>query len=178
MRSIRTPEMTTQPDLAGSLARLLAKDAISDAILRFARGADRSDLDLMRSAYWPDATDDHGNFSGNALEFTAFAVDVLKRFRATMHFITNTAVTFPGDGQAHAESYFYAYHEHLPEPGVGPTMVTLVGGRYIDRFEERHGEWRILARVVTMDWSEHRPAATLDAKTLARFSRSAQSGRG
>jgi hypothetical protein len=54
--------------------------------------------------------------------------------------------------------------------------VTLVGGRYIDRFEERNGEWRILARVVTMEWSEHRPAATLGAETLVQFSSSAQSG--
>lgn len=158
------------------MARLLAKDAISDAILRFARGADSSDLELMRSAYWPDATDDHGNFSGNALQFTEFAIEVLKRFRVTMHFITNTAITFPADRRAHAESYFYAYHEHLPEPGGGPAMVTLVGGRYIDRFEERSGEWRILARVVTMDWSEHRPAATLGVETLAQFSKSAPSG--
>jgi SnoaL-like domain len=156
-------------DQAGPLARLLAKDAISDAILRFARGADSSDLELMRSAYWPDATDDHGNFSGNALEFTVFAIEVLKRFRATMHFITNIAISFPSARQAHAECYFYAYHEHLPESEGDPTMVTLVGGRYIDRFEERDGEWRILARVVTMDWSEHRPAATVDAKTVARF---------
>jgi SnoaL-like domain len=164
-----------QSDHAGALARLVAKDAICDAVLRFARGADSSDLELMRSAYWPDATDDHGNFSGNALEFTQFAIEVLKRFRVTMHFITNTAITFPAAGQAHAESYFYAYHEHLPEADKGPAMVTLVGGRYIDRFEERNGEWRILARVVTMEWSEHRPAATLGAATLAQFSKTAQS---
>ena len=161
--------MTADRDRNGPLARLLAKDAISDAILRFARGADSSDLELMRSAYWPDGTDDHGNFSGNALEFTEFAIEVLRRFRVTMHFITNIAVTFPTDGQAHAESYFYAYHEHLREPDGGAAMVSLVGGRYIDRFEERNCEWRILARRVTMEWSEHRPAATLGAETLARF---------
>ena len=164
------------PDRSQALARLLAKDAIREAVLRFARGADRSDLELMRSAYWPDATDDHGNFSGNALKFTEFAIEVLKRFRITMHFVTNIAITFPTDGQAHAESYFYAYHEHLSKLGGGPAMVTLVGGRYIDRFEERDGEWRILARVVTMDWSEHRPAAPLGAETLAQFSRNTQSG--
>jgi SnoaL-like domain len=169
------PEITV-PDRDQALARLLAKDAIGEAILRFVRGADRSDLELMRSAYWPDATDDHGNFSGNALKFTEFAIEVLKRFRVTMHFITNVAVTFPADGQAHAESYFYAYHEHLPQPGGGPGLVSLVGGRYIDRFEERNGEWRILARVVTMDWSEHRPAAPLGAETLAQFSRNPQGG--
>jgi hypothetical protein len=169
--------MSAQPDQTGPLARLIAKDSISAAILRFARGADSSDLELMRSAYWPDATDDHGNFSGNALEFTAFAIEVLRRFRVTMHFITNIAISFPAGGHAHAESYFYAYHEHLPESDGGRAMMTLVGGRYIDRFEERNGEWRILARVVTMEWSEHRPAAVLGAETLAKFSRSAQSGR-
>src|SRR5580658_3545693 len=114
--------MTAQSDQSGPLARLIAKDSISAAILRFARGADSSDLELMRSAYWPDGTDDHGNFSGNALEFTEFAVEVLKRFRVTMHFITNIAVTFPTDGQAHADSYFYAYHEHLPKPDSGLVM--------------------------------------------------------
>lgn len=167
--------MTAQPDRDQALTRLLAKEAISDAILRFARGADSSDLELMRSAYWPDATDDHGNFSGNALEFTEFAIEVLKRFRVTMHFITNSAISFLPDGQAHAESYFYAYHEHRPEPDSATVMVTLVGGRYIDRFVERSGEWRILSRRVTMEWSEHRPAATLGAETVAQFSRSAQS---
>ena len=169
-------DSTSYPDRNGPLARLLAKDAISSAILRFARGADSSDLELMRSAYWPDATDDHGNFSGNALDFTAFAIEVLKRFRVTMHFITNIDITLPAGEQAHAESYFYAYHEHLPECDGAPAMVTLVGGRYIDRFEERNGEWRILARVVTMEWREHRSAATLGAVTPAKFSKGAQSG--
>jgi hypothetical protein len=37
-------EMTARPDRDATLVRLLAKDAISDAILRFARGADSSDL--------------------------------------------------------------------------------------------------------------------------------------
>ena len=163
--------MHINSDQERALARLLAKDAISDAINRFARGADSADFELMRSVYWPEATDDHGNFSGNALEFVEHARHVLKRFRKTMHFITNINVEFWADGQADAQSYFYAYHEHLPEQEGGPIMVTLVGGRYLDRFEERNGEWRIIARVVTMDWNEHRPSATLGADAIERFKR-------
>jgi hypothetical protein len=125
----------------------------------------------MRSVYWPEATDDHGNFSGNAMAFVEHAIEVLKGFRSTMHFITNISIVFPADGQADAQSYFYAYHEHLPQQGDGPTMVTLVGGRYLDRFEERDGEWRILTRVVTMDWNEHRPSAALGAEALEHFRR-------
>lgn len=161
--------MQINSDQERAIARLLAKDAVSDAIIRFARGADTADLELIRSVYWPEATDDHGNFSGNAMEFAEHAMAVLKRFRKVMHFITNITISFPSDGQADAQSYFYAYHEHLGEPGGGQTMVTLVGGRYLDRFEERKGEWRILRRVVTMDWNEHRPLATLGADAIEHF---------
>jgi hypothetical protein len=161
--------MTVRPDQADALARLLAKDAIGEVLTRFARGADSADLDLIRSVYWPEATDDHGNFSGNAMEFAEYAIEVLKGFRTTMHFLTNISIEFPADHQADVQCYFYAYHEHVGEPGGEPPMVTVVGGRYLDRFEQREGEWRILTRVVTMDWNEHRPLTDLGSDAQARF---------
>ncbi len=161
--------MTDQPDQADALARLLAKDAIGEVLTRFARGADSADLDLIRSAYWPEATDDHGNFSGNAMEFAEYAIEVLKGFRTTMHFLSNVSIAFPADRQADVQCYFHAYHEHIQEPGGEPPMVTVVGGRYLDRFEQRGGEWRILTRVVTMDWNEHRPLTDLGSDAHARF---------
>jgi hypothetical protein len=57
IRSIQMPAMLAHPDRDRPLVRLLAKDALSDAILRFGRGADSSDLELMRSAYWPAGID-------------------------------------------------------------------------------------------------------------------------
>ena len=48
-------------------------------------------------------------------------------------------------------------------------MVTIVGGRYLDRFEQRGDEWRILTRVVTMDWNEHRPSVALATTAHAHF---------
>lgn len=33
---------------------------IRDAALRYCRGLDRLDVELMKSAYWEGATDDHG----------------------------------------------------------------------------------------------------------------------
>lgn len=153
--------MAISSDQGQALARLLAKDAIIDVLTRFARGADTADLGLIRSVYWPDATDDHGNFSGNAMEFAEFAIEVLKNFRATMHYLTNIAIAFPTEDQADVQCYFHAYHEqHVTQPGE-PVMVTMVGGRYLDRFERRGEEWRILRRVVTMDWNEQRPLAAL-----------------
>ena len=152
-----------------ALTRLIAKDAITEVLNRFARGADSANLDLIRSVYWPEATDDHGNFSGNAMEFAEHAMGVLKTFRTTMHLLTNVTIDFPGAHQADVQCCFYAYHEHLPGADGAPAMVTVVGGRYIDRFEERDGEWRILKRVVTMDWNEHRPLADLGKNPQARF---------
>jgi hypothetical protein len=44
-------------------------DAIRQVVARYARGVDRLDAEVMKSAYWPEATDDHGVFVGNATVF-------------------------------------------------------------------------------------------------------------
>jgi hypothetical protein len=156
-------------DYAKAIERLLAKDAIREVLARYARGVDSADLAMIRSVYWPEATDDHGNFNGNAMEFAEFAVGVLKTFRVTMHFMTNISIDFPADAQANVQCYFYAYHEHLAEPGGEPPMVMIVGGKYLDRFEQRDGEWRILRRVVTMDWNDYRPSAAIGTEVQQHF---------
>jgi hypothetical protein len=33
----------------------------------------------------------------------------------------------------------------------------VLGGRYVDRFERRDGEWRIAARITVHDWSRIDP---------------------
>ena len=45
-----------------------AAEAIRQAALRYCRGVDRLDAELMRSAYHDDATDDHGVFVGSAAD--------------------------------------------------------------------------------------------------------------
>jgi hypothetical protein len=161
--------MDATTDQLDRLGKLVAKDAITEVLNRFARGADSADLAMVKSVYWPEATDDHGNFSGNAMEFAEHAMTVLKAFRTTMHLLTNISIEFPAADRADSQCYFYAYHEHLPGADGAPPMVTVVGGRYLDRFEQRNGEWRILTRVVTMDWNEHRPLADLGKDPQARF---------
>ena len=53
---------------------------------------------------------------------------------------------------------------HLPDR----SRQTFLCGRYVDRFERRHGEWRIAARTVVYDWIEERerPELALDDETL------------
>ena len=67
-------------------------DAIRQVVARYARGVDRLDADVMKSAYWPEATDDHGVFVGNAMVFCERVVETHKRFAGTMHCNMNHAI--------------------------------------------------------------------------------------
>ena len=50
--------------MAYTAEQLSDMQCIRDAALRYCRGVDRLDVELMKSAYWEGATDDHGVFVG------------------------------------------------------------------------------------------------------------------
>jgi hypothetical protein len=133
---------------------LLADErAIRRVVLRYCRGADRLDVDLVRSCYHPDATDEHGSFSGGVEEYLAWAFGLLRRYDSTFHLVANMLVDVAGD-VALAESYGVAYHRGRGHDGAFQASRNLVTGfRFVDRFERRGGEWRIAARVATTEWS-------------------------
>jgi hypothetical protein len=141
--------------------------AIHAALLRYARGVDRADVDLVLSAFHADATADHGaGFTGNAhaawtkrLGPDADPMDRVgigegeprdDRLISCQHHITNHIVELDTAGDhARSEAYFLAHY--LTERG-GHCYLASVGGRYIDRFERRGGEWRIAQRTSVHDW--------------------------
>ena len=136
---------------------LWAEAQIRKVLLRYARGIDRLDLDLVRSCYHPDATDSHGSFEGTVDEFVTWVERVLRRYDLTMHFLGSPLVELGadrGDGDAGptvaaVETYGMAFHR----AGGGPPERNLVTGfRFLDRFECRAGEWRIARRVATTEW--------------------------
>jgi hypothetical protein len=122
---------------------LAAREAIRDIVHRYCRGVDRLDPESMRSAYWPDAIDDHGVFVGNAWEFVEHCMVSHLKWRATMHCVMNHAIEVDEGGDtARGEVYNVTYlfgHD-------GSTIDTWYG-RYLDRYECREGEWRIAHRV-------------------------------
>ncbi len=118
----------------------------------YCRGVDRGDVELAASVYHADATDDHGGFKGLGTEFAHYAVARLgERYRATMHSITNTIIDFVGADTAQVESHVVA--RHVGEDDSGPLLMTFIG-RYVDRFERRHGEWKIADRVLVHEWDQ------------------------
>ena len=137
-----------------AMAVLQAKDEIRDVLMRYCRGVDRLDADLLASCYHADSLDDHGHWRGNGHEFATFIVGSLaQRSHHTTHSVSNVLIELaPADPEvAHAESYTTAYLRRRDEGGV--EWLDLFAGRYVDRFERRAGTWRIARRVVVHDWS-------------------------
>ena len=131
---------------------LLDKQEIREVVLRYCRGIDRMDRDLVRSCYHADATDEHGSFRGGVEAYLDFAWKLLPRYDATMHFVGNVLVELQGD-RARSEAYCIAHHRG--ESGE-PAHNLATGCRYVDDFERREDRvWRIARRVVTTEWIRH-----------------------
>lgn len=131
------------------MRRFLDEEAIRKVHLRYCRGIDRMDLDLVRSCYHPDAIDDHGEFVGGVDEFIAYARENLPNFLSTSHCVCNQLVEVDGD-TAFAEHYGIAFHR-LPAGADGIEKDWIATIRYVDRFERRDGEWRIAHRRSIVD---------------------------
>jgi hypothetical protein len=112
---------------------------------------------MLKSAYWPDAIDDHGTFVGNAFEFVDGLIPALLGMDRTMHAISNPYMLVEGD-RATVETYCQAYHEFSGPDGGKVEMI--VGGRYLDRFERRDGTWKIAYRLYVMDWNQNGPSSS------------------
>jgi hypothetical protein len=145
-----------QADLGSVLARLEtleAREQIRDVLYRYARGADRADLELFKSCYWPDATDLHWFFNGNAHEFSDYVIPLLREIPNSQHSITNAIIEVNGD-RAFVECQWYVIH-HIPLDDER-VVDQQVEGRYLDVFERRRGVWKIFHRQTAMEaFREH-----------------------
>lgn len=140
---------------AAQLQALWDHMQIQKLLATYCRAIDRSDTELLKTVYWPDAIEEHGVFNGKAWDFADFIGPMLKALRLTMHSISNTLIELQGDTAA-VETYVTAYH--LADNPDGTQTDLIVGGRYLDRFERRGGEWRIAKRLFVHDWNQNQKA--------------------
>jgi hypothetical protein len=138
-----------------SLQILLDKQAVTEVLLGYCRAIDRRDAELMRRVYWPDAIDDHAVFRGDIEAFIAFSLPFLEGV-VTQHRITNIWIDITGADAAFSECYFSAFHDFPAPEGGKARLERTVGGRYLDRHEQRGGEWRIIERTLVLDWYHER----------------------
>ena len=112
--------------------QLSDREEIRDLAMRYCHGVDRLDVDCMKSAYWPEAIDEHGNFVGNAHEFSDYCMTAHLKWSWTMHSIYNHQVGLHDDGvTATGEIYNITNGERFAtyyiEGEVGSSEITING---------------------------------------------------
>lgn len=151
--------------------RLQDRQEIQDCLLRYVRGVDRKNWDLVRSAYHTDAHDDHGNYKGGIDGFIESLIKRHATIEQSMHIVGNIVIEFAGSDAALMEAYFICHQRLSPEAGdarlaylrgaaIHPdhAVETEVIGRYVDRMTRKAGVWRIAHRTVVFEVLRGQPA--------------------
>ena len=138
-------------DSSADIQELIDRQRIWECLLRYTRGMDRLDRELVLSAYHPGGMEDHGAFMASC---ETFADQVFAFHRdqeiLTQHIMSNHRCEIEGD-VAHAETYVSCYAINRENKG----SYSL--GRFIDRLEKRDGRWGIVDRVSVREGSTYFP---------------------
>lgn len=138
--------MTRDPEVQA----LLDKQAIGEVLQRYARTLDWLDEDGQASCYWPEAAIDYGFFTGTAENFLPVVMEIERGTQRRWHFLSPPLIKLHSATAASVECYGTATGVRERD---GEWNGTLYGGRYLDEFEKRDGEWRIAKRQYIMDYS-------------------------
>ena len=131
-----------------SAEQLADRQAIVAVIDRYATSLDAKDYARFRTCFSDDAVVHYGEALGPD-EAAAYAEGVLSQYAHTQHLLGNYEITLDGD-RAAARTYVQA--SHVSAEGT----IWVLGGTYIDRFERREGEWKIVELTLEGKWSEVR----------------------
>ena len=135
------------------LKALLDREAIRDALARYARGIDRVAPDLIASAYHDESWDEHGKFSGPGHDFAKDSEPARRRATSenviSHHMLGQSSIDLDGD-RADSETYFWCtgISRH-----TGVDRHYFLAGRYLDQFDRDQGTWRIRTRRTVIDVS-------------------------
>ena len=145
---------TTTYDIESMARRLTELDdlqAIRDQQVRYGRALDWDDETLLAQVFWPDADIDYGFFVGRGDEFVKVLITISRESGCRpWHAISGQSVSLTGANAARAECYFLGGSTTLNI--AGDTEIQFIGGRYLDDFEKRGGEWRVAKRVLICDF--------------------------
>jgi hypothetical protein len=139
------------------LAELIAKQEIHEVLMRFLRSMDRQEWEAVRSCFHPGAVHDHGTWRGSIDEFIEREKATYGQFSSNTHLGGNELIEIDGD-TARCELYSVCWHRLKGTP-QRPEEDSVNGMRYLDKFECRGGEWRIVDRLVVLDWQRVDPVS-------------------
>ncbi len=129
---------------------LLDKQAIAEVLQRYSRTLDWLDDEGQAGCFWPDAPIDYGFFTGSAADFVPVVMQIERASQRRWHFLSTPSIALHSADRASVECYGFATGIREAENGIW--AGGLYGGRYLDEFEKRDGEWRIARRRYIMDW--------------------------
>ena len=160
--------------LEADVADIATYQAIWENELEYTRGLDRHDEALENAVFWPDAAISYGNLVEYE-ELAAWANASHANSAAHQHHVTGLTLDVDGD-VAHEEGYIF-YSSDLvrdkshdaagtPTPGrvAAGSFATFGTGRYVNRYERRDGDWRMIVHEYVHDISLRLPAVDLCAE--------------
>ena len=138
-----------------SVTNLLTKQQLHELVARYCHAVDRRDADELRQLWWPEGDIDFGLFKGKTAAFIDIICQPNAAVLTSFHSVSNEYFTLEGS-QASGLCYVTAMSSVI-DSGTGVTTDQLVGGRYLDRFEQRDGQWRFLDKLFVIDWNITQP---------------------
>jgi hypothetical protein len=142
--------MTLTPEVQAMLDR----ESIRTVVLKVSRAMDRADEKLFRSCYHEDAWDDHGYYKGPIADFKPTSIFRPAHIKNVSHLVGNILIELEGTQAAWCESYYVGFMRSMQD---NVEKDSCFGGRYVDRFERRNGEWKIARRTTLYDWTRVDP---------------------
>jgi hypothetical protein len=160
--------------LEADVADMATYQAIWENELEYTRGLDRHDETLENGVFWPDAAISYGNLVAVA-DLAAWANALHASSAAHQHHVTGLTLDVDGN-DAHEEGYIFFSSDlardksrdtaGAPTPGriAAGATATFGTGRYVNRYERRDGDWRMIVHEYVHDVSVRLPAVDLCAE--------------
>ena len=138
------------------LATLLAEREIARVFLRYAKGVDTCDWELVRSCFHPDARIEWGDFfAGDLDEGLSYLQRTLPNLEGTLHSFATPSIELDLErGVATCETRAVNAARYAPD-AEGVSIQNVSGTLYLDRFERRGGEWRLTFRRNERQWVQN-----------------------
>lgn len=146
--------------LEAKLRELIDRQEIWAVLLRYARGLDRMDRELLRSCYWDDAIDDHHGYVGSPDFFIDTTFGNTSSIQIEHHGLSNHFCELDGD-----DAYGETHYTFFGTRNDAPALLSI--GRYIDHFQRRDGVWKFSNRVTVIERNFALAAYPCDAQILA-----------
>jgi hypothetical protein len=155
-----TPASAQGEDATGRLVQdLVAREEIRKQIYNYGRGIDRLDKQLTLDVWHPDGTADYGGKQVNGREWVEGLFKGLPNMTASAHHLLESRIEVSGD-KATSEtiantSIMNPMDERLVQgvaAGSSGTSISLIRGRYADRWSKRNGKWALDHRAYIEDF--------------------------